>query len=98
MSVVASAPQHQRIGVASLIVGPALMSIGDLLHPAETWDGPAQVAIIAETASRWFTAHLLLLIGLLLFVPGILLLTDLVERRWPSSAYVGFPVKDTVES
>jgi hypothetical protein len=87
MTAVSSTPQRQRIGAASLVVGPALMSIGDLFHPAETWDGPAQVAIIAETASRWFTAHLLLLIGLLLFVPGILTLTDLVGRRWPSSGY-----------
>jgi hypothetical protein len=71
-----------------MVTGPGLMSIGDLIHPAETWDMDAQVAIVAEATSRWFTAHLLLLIGFLLFVPGILTFTDLVERRSPSRAYV----------
>ena len=82
---------HQRrdaIGAVSMVAGPLLMSIGDLIHPAETWDTGAQVAIVAESTSRWFTAHLLLLIGFLLFVPGLLTLTDLVERRSPTRAYV----------
>jgi hypothetical protein len=34
------------IGAASLIVAPALMSVGDLMHPHESWDPAAQVAIV----------------------------------------------------
>ena len=62
------------IGAASLIVAPAFMSVGDLMHPHESWDAAAQVAMIAQSASRWYVAHLLLFVGMLLFVPGILAL------------------------
>lgn len=75
------------IGAASLIVAPALMSIGDLLHPHETWDAAAQVAMVIESASRWYVAHLLLFAGMLLFAPGILLLSDMVMKRRPAVGY-----------
>ena len=53
------------------------MSIGDLLHPEERMLPGDQIAIVAEHASRWYTAHLLLFIGMLLLVPGFLWLTAL---------------------
>jgi hypothetical protein len=63
------------------------MSVGDLLHPPETWDSVAQVAIVAASPSRWYAAHLLLFIGMLLFVPGILALTAIVMERRPALGY-----------
>jgi hypothetical protein len=83
-------PSRSRIvvGSTSLIVGPALMSVGDLLHPAESMDASAQVAIVAAAASRWYGAHLLLLIGMLLLVPGILTVTWLASERRPAAGYV----------
>ena len=84
-----AAPARYRtaIGAASLIVGPAMMSVGDLIHPAETWNAPAQIAIVAVSASRWYGAHLLLFLGMLLFVPGILALTKVVATRRPAAGY-----------
>jgi hypothetical protein len=76
------------IGATSLIVGPALMSVGDLFHPAESWSAAAQVTILAESASRWYVAHLLLFVGMLLFIPGILALTRVVCNRRPAAGYV----------
>jgi hypothetical protein len=78
---------HTLIGAASLIVGPTLMSVGDLLHPPESWDPVAQAAIVAASASRWYAAHLLLFIGMLLFVPGILAVTAIVSERRPAFGY-----------
>jgi hypothetical protein len=75
------------IGAASLAVGPLVMAVGDLLHPKETSDISAQAAIVAEQATRWYLAHLLLLIGLVLFVPGLLTLTDLAAARRPRVGY-----------
>jgi hypothetical protein len=72
---------------ASLIVGPALMSIGDLFHPPESWDPAAQVAILATSASRWYAAHLLLFVGMLLLIPGILALARLTADRRPAAGY-----------
>jgi len=84
-----AAPPRYRtvIGAASLIVAPSLMSVGDLMHPHESWDPAAQVAMVAESTSRWYVAHLLLFVGMLVFVPGILALSDVVAKRRPASAY-----------
>jgi hypothetical protein len=86
--VVAALPRYRRaLGAASLIVGPALMSVGDLFHPAESWDAATQVAIVAQAATRWYSAHLLLFVGMLLFIPGILTLTKLAASRRPVAGY-----------
>lgn len=76
-----------RLGALSVALGPMLMSIGDLFHPAESWDPAVQVAILAEGAPRWYLAHLLLFIGMLLFIPGVLALTELAAGRKPVAAY-----------
>jgi hypothetical protein len=75
------------IGAASLAVGPLVMAVGDLLHPKETWDLSGQAAIVAEQPTRWYLAHLLLLVGLALFVPGLLALTGLAAARRPRLGY-----------
>ncbi len=75
------------IGAASLAVGPLVMAVGELLHPKETSNISGQAAIIVEQATRWYLAHLLLLIGLVLFVPGLLALADLAAARRPRVGY-----------
>lgn len=82
-----SRQRFRMIEAGSLIVAPALMSIGDLMHPPESWDSAAQVAIIAVATRRWYWAHLLLFVGILLFVPGILILTRTVAGQRPALAY-----------
>jgi hypothetical protein len=73
---------------ASLVLGPLLMSGGDLIHPREQMDAADQAAIIIEHASRWYAAHLLLFIGLLVFIPGILAVTSLTAARRPIAGYI----------
>jgi len=75
------------IEATSLVLGPALMSMGDLLHPPESWDAAAQVAIVANATDRWYLAHLLLFAGILLLVPGLLALTRLAAARRPAIGY-----------
>jgi hypothetical protein len=78
----------QRITTAvSLVAGPLLMSVGDLLHPEERMVPAEQIAIVVEHASRWYTAHLLLFLGMLLFIPGFLGLTALTAILNPGAAY-----------
>jgi hypothetical protein len=86
----AAAPRDSRtiIAATSLIVGPLLMTIGDLLHPEERMSPRDQIAILADQASRWYLAHLLLFVGLLVFVPGLLALTGLVAARRPGTGYL----------
>src|SRR5512133_2049044 len=72
---------YRTLGVVSLAVGPLIMAVGDLLHPKETSDIGQQAAIVAAQATRWYLAHLLLFIGLVVFVPGLLTLADLAAAR-----------------
>jgi hypothetical protein len=46
-----------------------------------------QIAILSDHASSWYLAHLLLLVGLLLLVPGILALAALAGARRPAAGY-----------
>jgi hypothetical protein len=79
---------YQRIvAAASLVIGPLLMSVGDIMHPAEDADAEEQAAIIVEHASRWYAAHLLLFVGILVLVPGILALTGLAAEGKPRLGY-----------
>ena len=78
----------ERVTTAvSLVAGPLLMSIGDLLHPEERMSPVEQIAIVAEHASRWYAAHLLLFLGMLLFIPGFLRMTALTAILKPVVGY-----------
>jgi hypothetical protein len=77
-----------KIGAASLAVGPLVMAVGDLLHPKESADLGRQAAIIAEQPTRWYLAHLLLFLGLVVFVPGLLTLAGLAAARRPRAGYL----------
>jgi hypothetical protein len=75
------------IAAASLIAGPLLMTIGDLFHPEERMDTAEQIPIIVDHASRWYAAHLLLFIGMLLSIPGLLALASLTAERNPAAGF-----------
>jgi hypothetical protein len=84
-----SSPRDFRtlVAAASLFTGPLLMSIGDLLHPEERMDPSEQVVILVGQASRWYTAHMLLFIGMMLFIPGLLALSAMTGARKPAAGY-----------
>lgn len=83
-----AAPGYRTaIGAASLIAGPAPMSVGDLFHPPEHWMTGVQIALAAESPKRWYLAHLLLFVGLLLLVPGIGAICRAATSRRPRVGY-----------
>jgi hypothetical protein len=86
---ISSAPRNYRtlIAAASLVAGPLLMAIGDLFHPEERMAPPEQIAILVDHPSRWYLAHLLLFVGMMLFIPGILALADLTGARKPAAGH-----------
>lgn len=75
------------IAAASLIAGPLLMTIGDFIHPEERMDAAEQIAILVGNASRWYAAHLLLFVGMLLAIPGLLALVGLTAELKPAAAH-----------
>jgi hypothetical protein len=76
------------VAVVSLVAGPLLMTIGDLLHPEERMAPVEQIAILVDDASRWYLAHLLLFAGMMVFIPGLLALAALTAARQPAVGYV----------
>src|SRR6185503_5567113 len=89
MTPVEATRRAERVTTSvSLVLGPLLMSIGDLLHPEERMLPAEQIAIVVDHASRWYTAHLLLYVGMLLFIPGFLGLCALTARLKPAQGYV----------
>jgi hypothetical protein len=89
MTPLDAARRAERVTTSmSLVLGPLLMSIGDLLHPEERMLPAEQIAIVVDHASRWYTAHLLLYVGMLLFIPGFLALSTLTARLKPVQGYV----------
>jgi hypothetical protein len=86
---ISDAPRDYRtlIAAASLIGGPLLMSIGDLIHPEERMNSAEQIAILVDHASRWYRAHLLLFIGMMLSIPGLLALSNITAERKPAAGY-----------
>jgi hypothetical protein len=85
-----SLPRDYRTLTAatSLVTGPLVMAIGDLLHPKESMVPAEQIAIVMDDPSGWYLAHLLLFIGLMLFIPGLLTLAGLAEARRPAAGFV----------
>jgi hypothetical protein len=82
-----AAPRRRPSNLAtiSLVVGPLLMSVGDLVHPRESNDPAEQAAVLVDAASRWYSAHLLLFVGAAVFVPGVLELSRLAATRRPGT-------------
>src|SRR6476659_699128 len=76
------------VAAASLVAGPLLMTIGDLLHPEERLAPVEQIAILVDDASRWCLAHLLLFAGMMVFIPGLLALAALTAARQPAVGYM----------
>jgi hypothetical protein len=89
MSPLAAVGTAQRVTTSvSLVVGPLLISIGDLLHPEERMLPSEQISIVVDHAGRWYAAHFMLYVGMLLFIPGFLGLCTLTARLKPVQGYV----------
>lgn len=81
----ASHRSRATLATASLVAGPLLMSIGDLIHPSESNDPVDQATVLVDGATRWYGAHLLLLVGAAVFIPGILALSQIAAARKPAN-------------
>ena len=84
--------QSDKTAVAaiSLVFGPLLMSVGDLIHPQESMDPAVQATVIIEHAShasRWYVSHLLLFFGIVTIIPGTLAVSRLTAERSPQAGY-----------
>jgi hypothetical protein len=83
--------RHFRRLVAGfcLIAAPIVLLVGAGLHPLIERDGAAHLAVVRENPDRYFVAHAILLLGLVLFLPAVLGLMHLLRQRATAFGHVG---------
>jgi len=75
----------------TLILGPALLLLDNVLHPKELERGNQgeQVGLIADAYTRWQLAHAIGFVAILVFCAALLGLAFLVRRRQPLLGLIG---------
>jgi uncharacterized membrane protein YhaH (DUF805 family) len=69
---------------ASMIAAPLILVIAEVLHAHLEEDPSAYLSAIAENTGRWYAAHVLVLVSLVLALPAFLGIRHLVESRRPA--------------
>lgn len=72
-----------------LIAAPAVLLTGALVHPQTERDGAGHLAAAAENTDRYYAAHAILLVGIVLFLQALLGLMHLVRPRATAFGHVG---------
>ncbi len=72
-----------------LILAPAVLLVGGLLHPEETTDAGRQFEIISANLERWELAHWLITASMLLMLGAVVGLAHLLHDHQPAEAIVG---------
>lgn len=72
-----------------LIVAPAVLLVGGLLHPEETTDATRQFEIIAGNVGRWELSHWLISASMILMMGAVVGLAHLLHERRPTEGIVG---------
>jgi hypothetical protein len=91
VSDLSSDASHFRRLVAGfcLIVAPAVLLFGALIHPQGKDAAAAHLAVVGEDPGRYALAHALLLLGLALFLPVVLALMHLLRDHGTTFGHLG---------
>jgi hypothetical protein len=73
----------------SMIAAPLILIIAEVLHAHLEEDPSAYLSAIAESTGRWYAAHVLVLVSLVLALPAFLGIRHLIESRRPVLASLG---------
>ena len=73
----------RRIAAGSLVLGPLLFLVANLVHPKEYATGheAEQLAKIADAYQRWQAAHLITYVSILIFAAALVALAALLWRH-----------------
>ncbi len=72
-----------------LILAPAVLLVGGLLHPEETTNAARQFEIIAGNLGRWELAHWLIAASMLLMIGAVVGLAHLLHEHRPTEGIIG---------
>ena len=80
---------NRRISGACLIAAPAVLLVGALVHPQVGHDASAHLAVAAQSPGRYYAAHAIILLGLVLFLPALLALVHPLRGTATALGQVG---------
>src|SRR5919199_2325084 len=72
----------RRVGMGlSMVLAWPLFALGFAVHPTQSTSGAEQLRVIVADLGRWDLAHVLILSSLVLFIPAVLGVMGLLQRR-----------------
>jgi hypothetical protein len=74
---------------ASMIAAPLVFVTAEILHARLEADPGAFLSAISDDTGRWYAAHVLVLVGLVLALPAFLGIAHILEGRRPVLANLG---------
>lgn len=90
MATIASSERLLKMICGScLILAPAVLLVGGVLHPEETTDVARQFEIIGDNLGRWELAHWLIAGSLVLMMGVVVGLAHLLHEHRPAEGIVG---------
>lgn len=72
-----------------LILGPATLLVGTLIHPANERDESVQFGVAVDHLDRWLIGHIFNLTALLILIGAVISVAYLIREREPLFAVVG---------
>lgn len=74
---------HRQIAGAAMITAPSVIVVAELLHGRFETVAAEQLAVVADNTGRWYAAHVLVLVALVLTLPAFVGLAHLVRASRP---------------
>jgi hypothetical protein len=80
---------RKMLAGAAMMLAPACVLLGAILHPSAPAEPAGQLAVAAGEAGRWTAAHLVLLASAVLALPAVLGLMHMLRERRAAYGHVG---------
>ena len=80
---------RRRVAGIAMVLAPLLAVLAETLHAKVETDATKQLAGVAKSTDRWYAAHLLVLVMLMLLVPAFLGLVHLLRESSPALGNTG---------
>jgi len=74
---------RRKAAGAAMIAAPLVSIVAEVLHARLQTDAGKQIEAIAADTGRWYAAHVLVLVALVLFLPAFVGVVHLLEQKRP---------------
>ncbi len=79
---------NRQIAGAAMIAAPTVIVVAEILHPRFETDAAKQLEAVAADTGRWYAAHALVLVALMLLLPAFAGLAHILEATRPTLSHL----------